>query len=240
MDARENRTLGQTEEPARSQRFSVTPNRWVYALVKYFFREAFIGLWRGQIVGLEHVPKTGGFILVANHVSYLDPPFLGSFIPRAIFYFARDTLFRPGFMRWLLGALHCIPIRRDAKSDVSAIKNFFKILDSGEGIVMFPEGTRSPDGRLQPVRNGIGMLACRSQVPVVPAYIDGTFEALGRSMKWLSFKYSIKITYAAPLYPKSYDPGPDHPERYQYAADAVMNAIARLGPPAGRDASLSP
>lgn len=217
---------------SRSQPGSTSPKIWVYAIVCHFFREAFIEVWRGRVRGLEHIPQKGPFLLAGNHVSFLDPPLFGSFLPRHIFYFARDTLFKPGFMNWLMGALYCIPIKRESKGDVGAIKKVLKTLNEGHGLLVFPEGSRSPDGRLQAARPGLGMIACKTRVPIVPAYINGTFQALGRHKRMLSFKDPIHVTYGPPLYAQDYDPGADHPKRYQVVMDRVMERIRELSPEA--------
>jgi 1-acyl-sn-glycerol-3-phosphate acyltransferase len=94
-------------------------------------------------------------------------------------------------------------------------------------VIVFPEGTRSPTGRLQPPRPGVGLLACRSQVPVVPARIFGSFEALGKNGR-LRPGTPISVVYGPALLPGDYDRPDDGKERYPRAAERIMAAIARL------------
>lgn len=128
---------------------------------------------RHEVIGLENLPRTGQFLLMANHVSWLDPPILGWLIPRRITFMAKEELFRNWFVRWVVAGYGAFPIRR-GEGDRQALREALKVLDSGAVLGMFPEGTRSRDGQLQPGQPGIAMLALRSGAPVVPVSIVGT------------------------------------------------------------------
>ena len=195
---------------------------------RIFFRLGF-GL---KAYGLENIPKDGGFLLAANHASYFDPPAIGCPLPRQICYFARKTLFK-GFFAWLLPRLKTIPVDRDGDSDVSALKRVFKELKNGEGLILFPEGTRTEDGELQPAQRGVGMIACRSQVPVVPVRIYGSYEALSRTAKKPSWGKKITVVYDKPMLPEDYDPGKADKERYLTSAQRIMARITALENPRG-------
>lgn len=197
-----------------------------HALLKAAYRLCF----RGQIAGLENLPEMGGYIVASNHASLLDPPIVGLYLPRQVAFFARKTLWRPGLASWWLDGVGAIPVDRDGGTDVTAIKRVLQALKQGRTVILFPEGTRSLDGRLAPPRPGIGLLACRSQVPVVPARIFGSFEALGRGGR-LRLGTPISVTYGRALMPADYDPPGDANDRYPRAAEAIMAAIARLEPP---------
>ena len=217
--------------------------------MKYaFFYLAKLFLWCSfrlgfglEVTGQEHVPKTGAFIVAANHVSYLDPPVLGVASPRPLRFMARDTLFRyPGFGQ-LLRALLVMPLRR-GESDVHAIREAVKRLKAGECIGLFPEGTRQLTGRLGQAKAGIGLLANLAGVPVVPAHIQGTFAALPPSATWfhpskIRVAFGPPISYTkAPLEPVAPPGGPavDAGERrlprgtHQALADAVTAEWRRL------------
>ena len=103
-------------------------------------------------------------------------------------------------------------------------------LGQGRAVILFPEGTRSPDDQLQKPKSGIGLIACRSQVPVVPARVFGSFEALGRGGR-LRLGTPVSVTYGRPLFPQTYDNPSDGDKRYPLAAERIMAAIARLAPP---------
>jgi len=182
----------------------------------------------GEVVGLENVPQSGGFLVAGNHVSFLDPPFIGCNVPRQISYFARRTLWKPGFASWWLDAVGTIPVDRDGGQDVSAIKRVLRTIESGKGLILFPEGTRSPDGLLQSAKAGVGLIACRTQVPVVPARIFGAFEAFGKGVKFPRLGTPVSVVFGPPLSPADYDNPKDGKERYQRAAERIMARIASL------------
>lgn len=188
-------------------------------------------IYRTGIYGAENVPRTGSFILAGNHASFFDPPAFGCALPREIAYFARKTLFKPGWPDKLLRTLNSIPVDRDGDSDVAAFKQVFRTLKGDLGIMLFPEGTRSPDGKLQSAKKGVGLIACKSQVPVVPARIFGSFDAYSRSMKFPDIKPSMNIVIGPPLRPEQYDPGKQDADRYQRAAESIMREIHALAIP---------
>ena len=99
-----------------------------YQFAVFLCRLLFTGFYKTEVSGIENIPRNRGFILACNHQSFLDPPMVGCFLNRPIAYFARDTLFKKGFVSWFLKQLYTIPVRRDAPSDVNAIKTVLKIL----------------------------------------------------------------------------------------------------------------
>ncbi|MBI5382820.1 MAG: 1-acyl-sn-glycerol-3-phosphate acyltransferase [Opitutae bacterium] len=183
--------------------------------------------FRGEVLGQENIPAQGPFLLAANHASHLDPPIVGGHVPRYIAAFARKTLWKPGFAAWWLNTVGCIPVDRDGGSDVTALKRVMQTLKSGMPVVLFPEGTRSPTGEMQPAKPGVGMIACRTQVPVVPARIFRSHEAFGRGGA-VRLGVPVSVIYGRPMAPRDYDDPKAGAERYQLAADRIMAAIARL------------
>jgi 1-acyl-sn-glycerol-3-phosphate acyltransferase len=202
----------------------------VYGLFHYLSVVTYDMFFRGDVAGLENLPKAGAFLIAANHASLLDPPVLGSQVPRQMCFFARRTLWKPGLASWWLDTVGTIPVDRDGGADVTAIKRVLRALGEGKALILFPEGTRSRDGRLQPPKPGVGLIACRAQVPVVPARIFGSYEAFGRGGA-LRPGTPIAIVFGRPLPPAAYDTGTGK-ERYQTASENIMTAIARLEPPA--------
>ncbi|MFQ5781136.1 MAG: lysophospholipid acyltransferase family protein [Nitrospiria bacterium] len=137
----------------------------VYILARVFFRLA--------VIGADNVPKEGGVIVAANHNSYFDIPLLGCSLFRRADNIAKSELFRNRVIAALFRALGGFPVRR-GRIDRSAITEAVKRLKAGRLLALYPEGTRSKDGRLQPPKPGVGLIVVRAGVKVVPAYIHGT------------------------------------------------------------------
>ncbi|MBR90570.1 MAG: 1-acyl-sn-glycerol-3-phosphate acyltransferase [Verrucomicrobiales bacterium] len=145
----------------------------------WFFR-IYTGLYhRRRVFNEERVPRTGGVILAANHLSYIDPPLVGCSTRRVIHYLARESAFKNPIGGAILRSWNSIPVDRDGGS-AKGLRTILERLREGRAIMMFPEGTRSPDGTQQPARGGIGLLIAKSKSPVLPVRVFGTFEAFGR------------------------------------------------------------
>ncbi|HUG10080.1 MAG TPA: lysophospholipid acyltransferase family protein [Opitutaceae bacterium] len=201
-----------------------------YWLSHNVVRVIYDGFFRGDIEGEENLPKRGPFLLAANHQSHLDPPFVGAPVPHEIAFFARKTLWKPGIAARWLNAIDAIPVDRDGGSDVKAMKRVFGAFKSGRVVILFPEGTRSLDGKLQQPKPGIGMLACRAGVPVVPARIFGSFEAFGRGGR-LRMGTRVSMVYGKPMMPAEYDDTSLGKARYELAAQRIMARIAAIEEP---------
>ncbi len=202
----------------------------VYGICHYIIGTIYDAVFRGDVLGQENLPKSGPFIIASNHASHLDPPAVGSSVARQLRFFARKTLWKPGFATWWLNIVGTIPVDRDGGSDVQAIKRVLAALNDGSVLIMFPEGTRSRDGNLQPAKPGVGLAACRTGVPVVPTRVFGSFEAFGKDGK-LRLGAPISVVFGPPLYPKDYDDPSAGKDRYQRASERIMAAIAQLPKP---------
>lgn len=195
-------------------------------------RFVFQNLLQAEAYGIDHIPTHGPFLLACNHASFLDPFVAGCFFNRDIYFFARKSLFKPGLAEHILNGFNAIPVDRASGKDISALKRVFELLRQGQGVLIFLEGTRSLDGTLQPAKKGIGLMACKAQVPIIPTHIIGSFEVWGRSGKFPKLLTNkIAVIYGPPLYPKDYDLNPNDPNRYQNAADIIRIAIAKLKEP---------
>lgn len=203
----------------------------VYGVCHYTLRVMFDMFFRGEVAGLENLPKAGGFLLAANHASFIDPPMIGCQISRQIAYFARKTLWKGGFSSWWLDAVGTIPVDRDGGQDVSAIKRVLRAIKDERGLILFPEGTRTSDGALQPAKPGVGFIAIKTQVPVVPVRIFGSFEAFGKGRP-LRLGTPVTVVFGAPLAPAFYDDPKAGKDRAQVASDRIMAEIARIKRPA--------
>lgn len=202
-----------------------------YACAKKIMAGFFSLFYRVEYIGLENVPLGEGHLLAANHASFFDPPVIGCNMYRDPYYFARKTLFKPGLGKWTMDRIRSIPVDRDGGSDVSAFKKVFKVLKEGNGLVLFPEGTRTPDGEIKEAQPGVGLIACKAQVPVVPVHVYGSFDAFGRHAKCFDIFSKITVIYGQPIPPAEFDAGKKDPDRYQKAADIILDAIKVLKKP---------
>ena len=179
-----------------------------------------------EVKGAHNIPSTGPFILASNHTSYFDPPAIGCKIPRNLHYFARDSLFF-----WPLGLLirnlNSIPVNR-SQLDIATLKRVLKVLKSGDPLLVFPEGTRSPDGKLGVGKKGIGLLMAKSQSDVLPAKVVGGFQVLGKGMLIPRIGRQLVVTYGPLLRFENLDPGKSDPNRYETIANRVLDAVGKL------------
>ena len=200
------------------------------------FRVMYATYFRWHVFNAERVPLQGGVILASNHASFLDPPLVGSGLKRDINYLARESLFRFPGIGALLRSWNAVPVDRDG----GGAKGLKKILDrllAGGGIILFPEGTRTKDGQLQPARSGIGLTVIKSAAPVVPVRVFGTFEAFGRNHKFprpnrVAVKYGRPMNFEALRAEAKTCDKTRLKEIYQQVADEIMAAIAKLEPKA--------
>jgi len=169
-----------------------------YWLARWACR-VFCVLWfRIRVYGRENVPDKGPFILAGNHQSYLDPIFCGVALKRRLSFVARDSLFGNKYFAYLIYSLNAIPVKRD-QADVSSVKKIISRLKEGCGVCLFPEATRTIDGKINDFKPGLGLLCRHSQATIVPVLIDGAFECWPRYKKifspgWVTVCYGEVIT----------------------------------------------
>jgi 1-acyl-sn-glycerol-3-phosphate acyltransferase len=199
-----------------------------------FFRAMFALYLRWRVIDAENVPTTGGVILASNHASYLDPPLVGAGLHRDINYLARQSLFRFPIVKQVLVSWNSVPVDRDG-GGAKGLKIILDRLLGGAGIILFPEGTRTSDGKLQPARAGIGLVVAKSEAPVVPVRVFGTFEAWGRNQK-LPLPKRVTVRYGQPMHFEKLRAEAKNCSKerlkqiYQAIADEIMAAIATLQP----------
>ena len=165
----------------------------------------------------------GPLILAPNHASYLDPPATGCGLFRVTYYLARHTLFKPPIASWLLPSIGSIPVNQNSPGP-SSLKNIFEVFKNKGTLVLFPEGQRTFDGNLRKAEPGIGMIAARANVPVVPVHIIGSREAMPRNGSWHPFR-PIRVVYGKPM---RFTGDPKNREDFQKFADEIMSAISKL------------
>ena len=197
----------------------------VYLTVRGIFIGVAKILFRFESHGSENIPAAGSAIIASNHASYLDPPFIGMGAPRPIFYFAKAELFR-SFFGAALRFVNAVPVNRD-QLDRKTLKTILDILNRGDVIVMFPEGTRSATGELQPAKPGIGMIAHHAQVPVIPAYISGSHEVLPKNAKGLRLK-KCTVRFGPPVNLQKFFQMHKTKDLYLNMSQEIMAAIQKL------------
>ncbi|MBV9093278.1 MAG: 1-acyl-sn-glycerol-3-phosphate acyltransferase [Streptosporangiaceae bacterium] len=157
-------------------------------------------LFRPKVSGLENIPHEGGAIVAANHVSFLDPLLLPLVIPRRrVMFLTKVKYIDKPVLRWFLAGAGVIPVATDDPRAVSdAITAAVEAVRSGRLVGIFPEGTRSPDGRLHRGKTGVARIALDSGAPVIPAGIIGTDLAFPRGAR-LPRARSVRIAFGPPL-----------------------------------------
>ncbi len=202
--------------------------RFVLWRVSHFFLAWPLGkiFFDFEARGLEYVPLRGGVLAAANHASYLDPPLLGNATTRVMYYMARADLFGGKLGGPFIRAWGAFPIRRDMWS-AGGLKAALRKLDEGKLVLFFPEGTRTYDGNLRGPMVGAGLLAYLARAPVVPAYIDGTFEVLPRGAK-RPRRAKITVSFGPPVELAEYRGMPASKEAYNAAAAEIMAGITAL------------
>ena len=192
-----------------------TRSSWFFYLVRFTWRMLFKTVWRMKVSGEDNVPKTGGFIFASNHISWYDPPVVGVSIHRPLHIMAKGELFDIPVLGPFIKAINTFPVRR-GQFDIKSIRFALEIIEKGEGLFLFPEGTRSKDGNFGQARPGLGMFACMAQAPVVPVRVRNTD-------KLFSFK-RLEINIGKPVYPpKDYSK-----DDYQKFSEAVLEEIKKL------------
>jgi 1-acyl-sn-glycerol-3-phosphate acyltransferase len=203
-----------------------------YRLGWMFFRAWYATYFRWRVFNPERVPETGAVILASNHASFLDPPLVGAGLKRGINYMARESLFRFPGIGALLYSWSAVPVDRDG-GGAAGLKAILDRLLAGGGIILFPEGTRTRDGRLQPARSGIGLVVIKSNAPVVPVRVFGTYEAYGRHVKFprpkrIAVKYGRPMNFEKQRAEAMACSKTRLKEIYQEIAAEIMAAIAKL------------
>jgi 1-acyl-sn-glycerol-3-phosphate acyltransferase len=182
--------------------------------------------FRLRIIHRERMIQTGSVILAMNHQSYLDPSLAGTACDRAIYFLARRTLMDVPVLGWLLPKLNVIPVNQEG-IDRTALKALIRVLKAGNAALLFPEGSRTLDGNLQPAEPGLGLVIAKTLAPVVPMRIFGAHEALPRSGSGLHFS-PITIVVGEPIFFTATDFKPSGKGLYERLSQRVMNAIAAL------------
>lgn len=205
---------------------------WSYRIGWHCFRLVYATYFRWRVIDARHVPAEGPVILAANHASFIDPPLVGAGIHRMVNFLARENLFDLPVVGAVLRSWKVVPVDREGGGG-AGLKAILDRLLAGGVILLFPEGTRSADGNLRRAKSGIGLTVIKSNAPVVPVRVFGTYEAYSRKMK-IPRPRRLTVRYGEPLYFRELRDEartcskPRLREIYQQVADEIMAAIARL------------
>lgn len=191
----------------------------MYNLLKPFLFILFKLVFRCRITGQENIPKAGGVVIAANHLSLWDPPLIGTFVPRPIHFMAKKELFELPVLGWIIRQLNAFPVRRGA-ADRTAIRTAIAILEGGRCLGLFPEGTRSKDGSLGQAEQGMAMIAAKAGAVIVPAAILGTNRVFSNT---LLPRFEIRFGKPIALHKEKVDK-----ERLDNLTNQVMTEISLL------------
>ena len=148
-----------------------------YAFAKVGFTALFLPYFRVEVAGRRNLPRRGGFLLAANHFSYVDPLLLGCFLGRRLWFVMAEDQFEKPIVHGFGRLMDVVPMKTGAAFQMGGVKKILTLLKHGRGVAIFPEGQRSKTGGMLPPQSGVGVFAARARVPVVPAAIVGTREA---------------------------------------------------------------
>jgi len=183
-------------------------------------------LFAFKVVHRERIIEQGGAILAMNHESYLDPPLAGIACRRELHYLARKTLLQWPILGPILPKLNVIPVDQE-RADMSALKTIIKLVRAGHATVIFPEGSRTLDGQLQPAQPGLGLVIAKTLAPVVPMRIFGAHKAFPRGGKPRPFT-PITLVIGEPIHFTKDDLVGEGRELYQRLSERVMERIAAI------------
>lgn len=190
-------------------------------------------LYRPRIEGRGNMPRRGPVILASNHLSFIDSFVIPMFAPRPVYFLAKSSYFEgKGFSGWIsrhfFTAIGATPVRRGAgQAALDALDQQRRILATGRAVALYPEGTRSLDGRLYKGRTGVAFLALETGAKVVPVGLVGTNEAMPVTAKWPKFSPRVTIRYGEPIDLSHHGPASSGRAR-RAATDEIMTAIHAL------------
>ena len=200
----------------------------IYWILKILFGWVIRLIWIKRVDGLENIPKKGAFIVASNHSSYFDFISLITILPRRIYFLAAEKFYKSNFWYPLVVGTGQIKVERESSDKEEVYKKVFSVLNKGEVLGIFPEGTRSPNGKIGKTFTGIAKFALEVKVPVVPVGIIGAFEVMSRHDKRPKFKKNIEIKIGKPIYLDEYYGKSNNDLILREITDKIMNEIKKL------------
>ena len=168
-------------------------NTIVYEIIRDILFVTFVPFFRLRGYGVKNVPSNGPVIFLSNHQSFFDPIFCQVLVRRHMYYVARDSLFKNKVLGSFIKYVHAISIRRGT-ADIGAMRSIIGVLKKNRTVCLFPEGTRSVDGKISQIKPGFSLLTRKTGAMVVPVVIDGAFECWPRDKKWPSLG-KVRVSY---------------------------------------------
>ncbi|MDR7542907.1 MAG: lysophospholipid acyltransferase family protein [Armatimonadota bacterium] len=199
-----------------------------YAFWYRFYSLLFRLLFRLRVEGRAHVPPSGPLLVVSNHVSAVDPPIAGVAVGRQVWYMAKEELLKTPLLGPYLRSLGVFPVRR-GEADRRSVRTALGVLQRGGALLMFPEGTRSPDGRLQPAEPGAALLALRTGALVLPLAVIGTQQVMPKGARFPRLR-PVTVRIGPPIRASKVAGRLDR-ELLERWGQTFMAAIAALLPP---------
>lgn len=199
----------------------------VYRFVRSVARIAVLRWFRIRVEGLEHLPSSGPCLLLPNHQSALDPLLVQGICPRPVSTMTKSTQFASPVFRWILTSCDAFPTRR-YRVDPQAIRVLLRNLDEGRVVCLYPEGERSWDGRLQPLRRGAVRVALRAGVPVIPVGIEGTYDIWPRWRSFPRLGRTVHLRFGTPLDLGSHRSRKEREPQMADAAARIREELLRL------------
>jgi len=199
---------------------------WFYYVGRLIIRMFLFLLTRYHVRGRENIPKHGPIVVVANHINLADPPLLGVSLGRKVIFMAKEELFRSRFLAYFVRGFGSFPVQR-GRVDKKALRQAEQLLAQGLALVMFPEGKRSGDARLQPAFSGSALIASRCGVPILPVGITGTEKIKG--VAWLLHRPQITVNIGQPFYLSSVNSKSKKAKLAEFT-NSIMEHIAELLP----------
>lgn len=198
----------------------------LYTIIRNIARLLCIIYFRLKATGVENIPKKRGFVLASNHSSFLDPVVLAAASPRQLHFMAKDDLFKVPFLGWLISLLNAFPVKRGRQSS-EAFKEAVKRLREREALLIFPEGRRRDRDVFSQAKGGVGLLALKAEVPIIPALIEGADAAMPKGIIFprpahikVHFGHSIDCWKFVSTHSKK--------NMYRQISDEVMRRITEL------------
>ncbi|BFM24053.1 1-acyl-sn-glycerol-3-phosphate acyltransferase [Microbacterium testaceum] len=199
-----------------------------YGLGRFFIAPLARAVYRPRIEGRENVPRTGPVIFASNHLSFIDSIAIPVAAPRPVHFMAKSAYFEKWASRQFFTAIGAIPVERGAgQKALDALDQQRAFLDDGRAVALYPEGTRSLDGRLYKGRTGVAFLALQTGAPVVPVGLIGTDKAMPVGAKFPSTSERITVRFGKPLDLSPHGPATSGRAR-RGATDEIMAAIHAL------------
>jgi len=176
----------------------VVQQSWIYRFAQIILSGLLSIVWRVRVFNRRHEPTDGGVLYVANHQSFLDPILVAFALQRPMNFMARDSLFKNKYFSKLISTFNAFPVKRGT-GDIKAVKESLRRLKDGHQLIVFPEGTRTDNGKIQPFKPGPALLAQRGATWTVPVLIDGAELVWPKNQKFPTLG-NIVVQYGEPIH----------------------------------------